>query len=86
MCFFYTFCRPNEKQPKFDISLQPPRFTIYSLIIFLFEKFLTDKTYLGYDVYIYNTIPKYNPKPTILLTVKMHLVNYMPQLYLAFEH
>ena len=60
ICFFYTFCRPNEKQPKFDVSLQPPRFTIYSLMIFLFEKFLTDKTYLGYDLSFYNNIPKYN--------------------------
>ena len=41
---FHTFYRPNEKQTKFDVSLQPPRFTIYSRLIFLSEKFLTDKT------------------------------------------
>ena len=34
--------------------LQPPRFTIYPLMIFLFEKFLTDKAYLGYNWSIYN--------------------------------
>ena len=34
-------------QPKFDVSLQPRRFTIHSLIVFSFEKFLTNnlKTY-----------------------------------------
>ena len=31
-----------KKQPKFDDSLQPPRFTMYSLMVFPFEKFLTD--------------------------------------------
>ena len=36
-----------KNQPKFDVSLQPPRFTIHSLIVFPFEKFFTDnlKTY-----------------------------------------
>ena len=36
-----------KNQPKFDVSLQPPRFTIHSLMLFLFDKFLTDnlKTY-----------------------------------------
>ena len=29
-----------KNQPKFVISLQPPRFTIHSIIVFLFEKFL----------------------------------------------
>ena len=29
-------------------------------MIFPFEKFLTDKTYLEYDLSIYNNIPKYN--------------------------
>ena len=29
-------------------------------MIFLFEKFLTDKTYLGYNLSIYNNIPKYS--------------------------
>ena len=29
-------------------------------MIFLFEKFLTDKTYLGYDWSIYSNLPKYN--------------------------
>ena len=43
----YTFCRPNEKRPKFGVSLQHQRFTIYSLMVFSFEKFLTDKSYLG---------------------------------------
>ena len=28
-------------QPKFDVSLQPRRFTIHSLIVFSFEKFST---------------------------------------------
>ena len=32
-----------KKQPKFDVSLQPPRFTIYSQMFVPFEKFLTDK-------------------------------------------
>ena len=31
-----------KKQPKFDVPLQPSRFTIYSLIEFSFEKFMTD--------------------------------------------
>ena len=36
-----------KKQPKFDVSLEPPRFTIHLLIAIPFEKFLTDnlKTY-----------------------------------------
>ena len=28
--------------PKFTVLLEPPRFTIYSLVVFPFEKFLTD--------------------------------------------
>ena len=32
-----------KKQPKFDVSLKLPRFTIYSLMVFPFENFLTDK-------------------------------------------
>ena len=48
------FCKPNEKQPKFDVSLQPPRFTIYSLMIFPFEKLLTDN--LKTDGLIENSI------------------------------
>ena len=60
-----------KNQPKVDISLQPPRFTIYSLIVFPFEKFLTDnlKTYLSinadlsiYNLSIYNHLPKYKHK------------------------
>ena len=31
-----------EKQSKFGVSLEPPGFTIHSLIVFPFEKFLTD--------------------------------------------
>ena len=31
-----------KKQPEFVVSLQPPRFTIHSLMVFPFEKFLTD--------------------------------------------
>ena len=31
-----------KKQPKFDVSLQPRRFTIYPLMVFQFDKFLTD--------------------------------------------
>ena len=31
-----------KNQPKFDFSLQPLRFTIHSLMVFPFEKFLTD--------------------------------------------
>ena len=31
-----------KKEPDFDVSLQPPCFTIYSLMVFLFEKYLTD--------------------------------------------
>ena len=36
-----------KKLPKFDVSFQPPCFTLYSLIVFPFENFLTDnlKTY-----------------------------------------
>ena len=36
-----------KKQRKFDVSFQPPRFAIYSLMVFPFEKFLADnlKTY-----------------------------------------
>ena len=36
-----------KNQPKFDHSLQPPPYTVHSLIVFPFEKFLTDnlKTY-----------------------------------------
>ena len=36
-----------KNQPKFDVSFQPPRFTIHSLTVIPFEKFLTDnlKTY-----------------------------------------
>ena len=45
--FFYTFCRPNEKQPKFDVPHQPLHFTIYSLMVFPFEEFLADKNDLG---------------------------------------
>ena len=44
----------------FDVSLQPPRFAVYSLMVFVFEKFLTDKACLGYDLSIYNNIPKCN--------------------------
>ena len=29
-----------KNQSKFDVSFQPPRFTIHSIIVFLFEKFL----------------------------------------------
>ena len=39
--FLYTPCRPNEKQPNFDVSLHF-RYTIYSIIVFPFEKHLTD--------------------------------------------
>ena len=42
ICFLYICCRPNEKEPKFDVSLQPTYFTIYSLMVSPFEKFLTD--------------------------------------------
>ena len=31
-----------KNQLKFDASLQPPHFTIHSLTVFPFEKFLTD--------------------------------------------
>ena len=79
ICFFYTSCRPNEKQPKFDVSLQPPCFTIYSLKIFLSEKFLTDKTYLGYDLSIYVTYLN-TTKTFYLINSKNYLANYMPQL------
>ena len=36
-----------KKQPKFDVSLESPGFTIHSLMVFPSEKFLTDnlKTY-----------------------------------------
>ena len=36
-----------KKQPKFDVSLESTGFTIHSLMVFPFEKFLTDnlKTY-----------------------------------------
>ena len=72
ICFFYTFCIANEKQAKFDVPLQPPRFTIYPLMIFLFEKFLTDKTYLGYNLSIYNI--------TYLNTTKTFYVIYSKNL------
>ena len=47
-----------EKRHSFDVSLQPPRPRIYSLIVFPFEKYLTDnlKTYRLF----YNSIPEYN--------------------------
>ena len=60
-----------KKQAKVDISLQPPRSTIYSLIVFPFEKVLTDnlKIYLSingdlsiYNLSIYNHLPKYKDK------------------------
>ena len=37
-----------KNSPNFDVSGQPPRFTIYSLMVFPFEKILTEnlKTYL----------------------------------------
>ena len=41
ICFLYTLCKPNEKQPKFDASLHFC-YTIYSLMCFPFEKYLTD--------------------------------------------
>ena len=50
ICFLYTLSRPNEKTGQnVDVSLQPPCFTIYSLMVFPFEKILTDnlKTYAG---------------------------------------
>ena len=31
-----------KNQPKLDVSLQPPRFTIHSLMVFPFEELLTD--------------------------------------------
>ena len=31
-----------EKRHSFDVSLQPPRPRIYSLMVFPFEKYLTD--------------------------------------------
>ena len=36
-----------KNQPTFDVSLQSPRFTTHSLMLFPFDKFLTDnlKTY-----------------------------------------
>ena len=36
-----------KNHPKYDVWLQPPRFTKHSLMVFPFEKFLTDnlKTY-----------------------------------------
>ena len=46
-------------RPKFDVSLQPPRFTIYSLMVFLFEKFLTDSL-KTYGLSFHDNIPKYN--------------------------
>ena len=52
--FLYTFCRPMKKRPKFEVSLQPPRFTIYSLMVFPFKEFLTDNlTYFKFKYVLY---------------------------------
>ena len=47
ICFLNAYCRLNENQSKLDVSLQPSRFKIHSLMVFQFEEFLTDnlKTY-----------------------------------------
>ena len=57
ICFLYTLCRPHEKQPKLDVSLQPPLYTIYLPMVFPFEKHLTDNfkylwTYLFIITYL----------------------------------
>ena len=43
-----------KKQSRFDVSLQPPCFTINSLMTFLFYNFFTD------NLKIYKNIPNYN--------------------------
>ena len=43
----------SQMKNKCDVLLQLPRFTIYSLMVFPFEKFLTDKTYLGKHLYLF---------------------------------
>ena len=48
-----------KKQPKFDVLLQSPRFTIYSLMVFTFEKFCRI-IYRLMDLSTYHNIPKYN--------------------------
>ena len=55
ICFLYTCYRTNKKkQSKFDGSLQPARFTVYSLMTFPFKTFLTDnlKTYVWTYLFI----------------------------------
>ena len=46
------------KQPKSDVSLQPFHYTIYSLMVFLFEKHLTDNLKTC-GLIFYKNIPKY---------------------------
>ena len=52
-----------KNQPKFDVSLQPPRFTIHSLMIFPFEELLTD------DLNIYGLMDPVNFLENVLLDI-----------------
>lgn len=63
ICFLYTFCRPNE-QPKFDVSFQHPRFTIHYLMVFRFEKVLTENLRNSLFIITYRNI-----------TETFHLIN-----------
>ena len=41
-----------KKEPKFDVSLQPLRFTIYSVMVFSFEKFMADNLKTSRLIYL----------------------------------
>ena len=55
ICFLYTLCRPNEKTAQalmFHFNLQPS-FTIESLMVFPFNKILTDNLKTDGLMYLY---------------------------------
>ena len=56
--FLCKLCRPKETQPKSDVSLQPSHYTIYSLMVFPFEKHLADNLKTC-GLIFYKNIPKY---------------------------
>ena len=62
----------RKNQSKFDISLKPPHFTIHSLMVFPFEKFLTD------NLKIYELMDPVNFLQNVLLDIFKKVIPTVP--------
>ena len=61
-----------KKQPKFDVSLESPSFTIHSVMVFPFEKFLTD------NLNTYEFMDPVNFLENVLIDILKDLVPAVP--------